>query len=73
MSTARWSHTATLLLDGRVLVAGGLFDVVTDLAWMPSAEVYDPTSNSWAKVQSMKTALLPRVCSPQSEKSWLRK
>ena len=42
---ARCRHTATLLADGRVLVAGG-FD--RDGAGLRSAERYDPADNSWS-------------------------
>lgn len=52
MATSRYAHTATRLLDGRVLVAGGFFDAG---AWAPevpsylaSAELYDPRAGSWA-------------------------
>jgi N-acetylneuraminic acid mutarotase len=44
LAQARESHTATLLPDGKLLVAGG-YDGRSDLA---SAEVYDPASGTWA-------------------------
>lgn len=63
-STGRWSATgsmtsvrvnasATLLLDGRVLIAGGtdpdLIDVVA------SAELYDPSTGTWSPTVSLGT------------------
>jgi hypothetical protein len=46
MTAARAAFTATLLLDGRVLAAGGgTTDDVGFLGW--SAEVYDLASGSW--------------------------
>jgi len=52
MSTARVFHTATLLNDGTVLVAGG-YSIAGDTA---SAEIYNPTTNSWTAVGSMANA-----------------
>lgn len=49
MSSPRSSHTATLLNDGRVLVAGG-FDGNQVLA---SAEVFDTNTNRWTTVGSL--------------------
>src|SRR5947208_2749816 len=42
--TPRTDHTATLLADGRVLLAGG-YDGA--LAATVSSEVYNPTTNTW--------------------------
>jgi N-acetylneuraminic acid mutarotase len=44
MTVARWSHSATKLDDGRVLVAGG----VSAGAW-DTAELYDPAVGTWTR------------------------
>jgi N-acetylneuraminic acid mutarotase len=49
-SVGRSLPTATLLLSGKVLVAGGLDSTGTPLA---SAELYDPATNSWSAAGSM--------------------
>jgi galactose oxidase-like protein len=49
LKTARFHHTATLLPDGRVLVAGGE-DRYDALA---SAELYDPTTGTWSLTGSL--------------------
>jgi hypothetical protein len=51
MHHARVSHTATLLDDGRVLVAGGYADGITS-----SAEIYDPKTRSFTETGSLQTA-----------------
>ncbi|MFN2475699.1 MAG: Kelch repeat-containing protein [Chthoniobacterales bacterium] len=48
----RFSHTATLLRDGRVLIAGGFDTSGTEVAL---AEVYDPQSETWSPGGAMKT------------------
>jgi hypothetical protein len=51
MIDARWGHTATLLPNGRVLIAGGFVGVGS----LASAELYDPKDQSWAATGSMDT------------------
>lgn len=52
MSTFRIYHAATLLPDGRVLVAGG----ANNLGPQASAEIYDPAINQWIAVASMSVS-----------------
>jgi hypothetical protein len=52
MSTPRQSHTATLLSNGKVLVAGGGFSG----AALSSAEVYDPVTGTFSATRSMSTS-----------------
>ena len=54
MATPRIAHTATLLANGKVLVAGGEGAGGS----ISSAEVYDPVNDTWAFTGSMST---PRV------------
>jgi hypothetical protein len=60
MRTARVSHTAARLPDGRVLVAGGL----TPDGPTASAEVYDPRADRWDAVAPMSTARASHVAVP---------
>lgn len=58
MATARVSDTATLLADGRVLVAGGSDLANTESAsgeMLASAERYDPTTGTFRPTGSMAT------------------
>ena len=43
--SARYTHTATLLPNGQVLVAGGFSDDPVD--YLASAELYDPATGLW--------------------------
>ena len=52
LNTARYDHTATLLPNGKVLVAGGLIIA----AILTSAELYDPASGTWSATGSLNTA-----------------
>jgi hypothetical protein len=53
LNLGRYNHTATLLPDGMVLVAGG-FDANTRDATM-SAELYNPSSGTWSTTGSLNT------------------
>jgi hypothetical protein len=60
MIAARAGHTATLLADGRVLVAGGSGSPAETAcqchASLGSAELYDPASGTWSETASMVDA-----------------
>ena len=51
LAAARYYHTATLLPNGKVLVAGGYNGV-----YLTSAELYDPASGTWSATGSLNTA-----------------
>ena len=54
MVFARREHTATLLPNGRVLVAGGLN--TESSTTLRSAEIYDPNTGAWSLTESMSEA-----------------
>src|SRR5262249_16757522 len=62
---ARYGHTATLLQNGKVSVAGGSDDVYLD-STLGSAELYDPATGTWSVTGNLNasrifhtTTLLP--------------
>jgi hypothetical protein len=55
MAVARFFHTATLLLDGTVLVTGGRWSTAGS-ALLDTAEVYDPTTGLFATAGVMSDA-----------------
>ena len=52
----RNGHTATMLRSGKVLLAGGYIESTT-----PTAEIYDPTTNSFTAIDSMKVPRMSHV------------
>jgi hypothetical protein len=56
MATPRAGHTATLLTDGKVLVAGGQNTTATS-----SAEIYDPGTGLWTLTGSMNTERVAHI------------
>jgi pimeloyl-ACP methyl ester carboxylesterase len=53
MTINRAYHTATLLEDGRVLIAGGIEDVSSDFVpLLDTAELYNPSTNTFSCVGS---------------------
>jgi hypothetical protein len=68
LATGRSSHTATLLPNGKVLVAGGTNSIYgfPSLGILASAELYDPASGTWTPTGNLagarsghKATLLP--------------
>lgn len=53
MATVRREHTATLLQNGKVLVAGGFNNAIGEVA---TAELYDPTTGTWTNTGNLSIA-----------------
>jgi N-acetylneuraminic acid mutarotase len=58
MANPRYQHTASLLGNGTVLVAGGsnaIIDSCSCTTFLSAAELYNPTSNTWSSTGSLAT------------------
>src|SRR5690349_12485635 len=51
LGTPRYRHAATLLADGKVLVAGGAYDIFN--ADLSTAELYNPATGTWSPTGSL--------------------
>ena len=56
MTTGRQSHTATLLPDGTVLIAGGQGNPFSNPPATISAEIYDPATGAFSRTRDMTGA-----------------
>ena len=58
LGSARYYHTATLLPNGKVLVAGGLaYDFISQSTFpLASAELYDPVLETWTATGNLGSA-----------------
>jgi hypothetical protein len=53
MATPRFNHTATLLPNGRVLIAGGASDISPNGNYQRDAELYDPSAGTFTDIGSL--------------------
>jgi hypothetical protein len=56
LNVARLVHTETLLSDGTVLVTGGWPNPQTNSGLLSSAEIYDPATGTWTRIDNMHVA-----------------
>ena len=65
MAEGRIQHTASLLGDGRVLIAGGFEGNANDFGFFPTptAEIYDPASQTFSSVGDMPDAVASHTAS----------
>lgn len=64
MNTARCGHTATVLQDGRVLIAGGQTVAESKTLTLATAELYDPASGTFSPAGNMTVGRLFHTAVP---------
>ncbi|MGH9845743.1 MAG: kelch repeat-containing protein [Blastocatellia bacterium] len=57
LGAARSQHTATLLTDGKVLVAGGIVSCTPMCQTTDTTELYDPATGMWSKTGTLPDPL----------------
>jgi len=55
LNTPRYGHTATLLANGKVLIAGGLDRAVAPFSVTESVELYDSATGTWSSTGYLNT------------------
>src|SRR5882724_7261107 len=56
LNISRSDHTATLLANGKILVAAGSSGTGNTFNILNSAELYDPTNGTWSVTGSLNTS-----------------
>jgi N-acetylneuraminic acid mutarotase len=56
LATRRTEHAAVMRADGRVIVAGGLYEDGSLTHWARTAEMYDPATGLWSSAGLMTAA-----------------
>lgn len=71
LATGRWLHTATLMTDGRVLIAGGSSGTIAgglpSFTYLGSLEIYDPATELFTDVTRYTDAPANTVIDPLSQ------
>ena len=69
LTTSRYLHSATLLNNGKTLIAGGITcPIAGSCTYLNSAELYDPTTGAFTNTGSMATARsAPSVLLPNGQ------
>jgi N-acetylneuraminic acid mutarotase len=62
MAAPRGYHSATLLVNGKVLIAGGFAG-----GGLAAAEIYDPVANSWSAAAPLPAARYVHVATPLAD------
>ena len=72
LNTARLSHTATLLANGKVLVTAGSTHEGSGTSHLSSAEMFDPATGVWAPAGNLNTVRVSHTATLlRTVTSWL--